>query len=209
MAFPTTLPDLTTNNAVIDGTTKVQAKDINNINTNADAVFAKVGVDGSAVTTSLDYKTNRQGVQTVTTTFSSVVSGSTQMVYDNTIPQNTEGAEFMTRAITPTSSANILEIEVKFWWSSSSAAIMIGALFQDSTANAIAAGSDAPYGPARFAQYYTLKHRMTAGATSSTTFKFRAGQNAAHTMTMNGGTTGGAVLGGVMLSSIKITEWKV
>jgi len=54
--FPGGLPVLGTNNLVIDGTTKVQAKDINQINVEVDALCDKVGKNSSAVTASHDYK---------------------------------------------------------------------------------------------------------------------------------------------------------
>ena len=50
-----------------------------------------------------------------------------------------------------------------------------------------------------------FSHFMTAGTTSETTFKVRAGFNASGTTTFNG--SGGARrLGGVFASSITITE---
>ena len=60
MAFPTTLDDLTTNNDITDGDSYVQATDIDTLNVAVDALQAKVGIDGSAVTTSQDYKPVRK-----------------------------------------------------------------------------------------------------------------------------------------------------
>ena len=48
-----------------------------------------------------------QQVASVTTSFA---THTTVMPADDTIPQNTEGAEILTRAITPTNASNILEI---------------------------------------------------------------------------------------------------
>ena len=69
-----------------------------------------------------------------------VDTGTTQMVGDDSIPQNTEGDEYMTLAITPKSVTNKLKIEVVAVLSNSSAAThsMLVALFQDAGANAIA-----------------------------------------------------------------------
>ena len=141
----------------------------------------------------------------VKTTFSSVATGSTVIPNDDTIPQITEGVEFMTRAITPKSAASILKIDVVFCWSTNTNATNTIALFQDSTANAVAATQDFPN--AAFAvvkpTYFTAY--VTAGTTSSTTFRVRAGQDIAHTITFNG--VGGARrMGGVMASSMTITE---
>lgn len=81
-----------------------------------------------------------------------------------------------------------------------------GALFQDSTANALAA---APFSllSGSFVVQIVLNYVMTAGTTSATTFKVRAGGNTTGTTTFNG--IGGARLyGGVMASSIIINEYK-
>jgi len=132
-----------------------------------------------------------------------VNTGVTVLPKDDTIPQITEGLEFMTQAITPTSAANLLEIESQIEVTNGSNGDMTAALFQDATANALAAmfhvigtASGAPI---------TLKHRMVAGTTSATTFRVRAGADGAGTTTFNG--QGGArLLGGVMNSYLGIRE---
>lgn len=145
-------------------------------------------------------------VQVVNTTSSAVATGTTAMPPDDTIPQNTEGDEFMTLAITPKSATNILVIEVFATVASNTANKFIsGALFQDSTANALAAGilraetADGPYP-------LVIRHAMVAATTSATTFKFRAGANTA-TLTFNG-TAGGRLFGAIPKSSIVIYEYK-
>jgi hypothetical protein len=144
-------------------------------------------------------------VQVVNTQSGAVDSGSTTTPMDDTIPQNTEGNEFLTRAITPTSSSNKLVIDVTFYGAPSLQSIwMIVALFQDSTANALAA-SVAWIPDASAIVPVTFRHYMTAGTTSSTTFKVRAGGSAASTVTMNG-VSAARFLGGVMASSITVTE---
>jgi len=59
-------------------------------------------------------------VQVVNVTDSAVATGSTTMNSDNTIPQITEGNEWMTLAITPTNASNKLFIEVVVQVASSS-----------------------------------------------------------------------------------------
>ena len=208
MAYPTALTDHYGNYPWVDGTTVVEATP-HNIHLNAiDALEEKVGVDGSAVTTSHDYRIYRQGVQTVTTAYTAVDTGTTTMPFDDTIPQNTEGDEFMTRAITPTNASNILQIECLFWCSVSGATDLMYGLFQDSTANAIAAGSGGAGQSGAAPSLVILRHRMVAGTTSATTFKFRAGSDGAGTWTMNGN-SGARKFGGVLASRMTITEWKV
>ena len=131
-------------------------------------------------------------------------TGTTVMVLDDTIPQITEGIEFMTLAVTPTDSENTLLIESQGNSSHNSAATVIMALFQDATANALAAIQHSET-IANFTRLIFISHSMAAGTTSSTTFRIRIGESIAGTTSFNG--IGGARdLGGVMNSYIKITE---
>ena len=123
---------------------------------------------------------------------------------DDTIPQITEGDEYMTVAITPTSAGSTLEVEVSIMVTHSVLTWVTTALFRDSTANALAAAM--VYGvTTTTGGFITFKHRVVAGSTSATTFRVRAGGSDAGTMTFNG-VSGGRQLGGVMASSITVTE---
>jgi len=146
--------------------------------------------------------------QVVNTVSTAVNTGTTTIPLDDTIPQITEGTEFMTLAITPKSATNILVIAVTLLLSSSNATQnLIGALFQDSTANALAV--DATFqATAMGLTTVQLQHTMTAGTTSSTTFRVRAGTHQATTITING-QSGGRLFGATTKSSIVITEYKV
>ena len=126
---------------------------------------------------------------------------------DDTIPQNTEGGELMTLAITPANSSNILHIDVVCYMSPPNAENIHVALFQDATAGALAAGSSRPDGSTSLTAV-VFKHKMVAGTTSSTTFKVRGSGPDAGTYTFNG-QSGARIFGGVMASSITITEIKV
>ena len=55
--------------------------------------------------------TKQQVVQVVNVKDGEVATGTTQIAADDTIPQNTEGDEYMTLSITPKSTSNILLIE--------------------------------------------------------------------------------------------------
>jgi len=144
-------------------------------------------------------------LQVVNTTSSAVATNTTAMPYDDTIPQNTEGAELMTATITPSNSSNKLRIDVTVFCASSFGDMTV-ALFQDSTANALAAGGHDIINRANAMIQISFSHYMTAGTTSATTFKVRGGQsNAGSTFTLNGD-SGARLLGGVMSSSITITE---
>jgi GH24 family phage-related lysozyme (muramidase) len=132
-------------------------------------------------------------------------SGSGIIPIDNTTPQNTEGTEFMSLAITPTSATNKLLINVEAILTVSASSSWINmALFQDSTVDAIASWSEYPTG-AGAPGNATFTHYMTAGTTSATTFKFRAGKNAAGITYFNGN-SGGGYLNGTYSSSMTIME---
>lgn len=145
---------------------------------------------------------DREVVQIQYTTVETTTDGTTVIPADDTIPQNTEGDERMTLAITPTNANNILYIEAICHMAVAASAAVTAALFQDSTANALAVSS-MQTGSGNLAQVRIL-HRMTAGTTSATTFKIRVGA-ASGTTTFNG-VGGSGFYGGVMLSSLKITE---
>lgn len=152
--------------------------------------------------TGLPLASSHKIVQVVNTQVGTVATGTTTLPIDDTTPQNTEGDEYMTLAITPTNASNKLKIEVVA--SLSSTIDHNGmTLFQDSTANAIAA-----MGYSLSNQWMVpvkLTHYMTAGTTSSTTFKVRAGGRTTHTTTFNG-QSAGQIFNGIMASSITITE---
>lgn len=145
-------------------------------------------------------------VQVVDTNYSAVATGTTVIPFDDTIPQITEGTEFMTQAITPKSATNILDIETIMMCSDSASGELIIALFQDATTNALAANSSYQ-ATATGRTILTLRHKVVAGTTSSTTFRIRAGCESAGTFTFNG--VGGARrYGGVTVSNIRIMEYK-
>lgn len=146
-------------------------------------------------------------VQVVNYQTGAVATSTATIPWDDTIPQITEGTEFMTLAVTPASATNILQIEVVLNLNASAVNYCIGALFQDATANALAAAAIYQEGASR-AMQVKFTHRMVAGTTSATTFRVRAGTGGAATLTFNG-EVGGRKFGGVMSSSITITEIKV
>jgi hypothetical protein len=143
-------------------------------------------------------------VQVVQSQTGAVATGTTTIPFDDTIPQNTEGTEFLTATITPRSSTNILFIQAVMNYSYSIANTVTTALFQDTTANALAASSE--YGSTATGMINSgLSYYMTSGTTSATTFKIRSGGESAGTLTLNG-FSGARKLGGTMFSSITIME---
>ena len=141
-------------------------------------------------------------VNRLSTSTNSVVTCSTPIPTDNTIPQNTEGDQVLSLTITPQNANTKLLIE--FY-----AQVMINAtsnystiaLFQDSNVNALAAAVQRQY------RDNVLRYVMTSGTTSATTFKIRAGPNTASSIYMNADSTGAALMGGVSFVWFRITEY--
>jgi hypothetical protein len=132
-------------------------------------------------------------------------TGTNTIPNDDTIPQNTEGVEYMTLDITPTDATNYLKIDVTFFASNSTVSRLVTALFQDATANALASG--AIYMDSAIPIYgITFSHYMLAGATATTTFKVRAGGQSG-TLVFNGESGSGRYYGGTISSSIRIIEY--
>ena len=134
---------------------------------------------------------------------STLASGTTATPFDNTIPQNTEGDQFMSLAITPKSATSKLLITVNVFFSASNAVDATVALFQDSTANALAAiGINASVNQSRTV---SMHYEMVSGTTSATTFKVRVGGDGVVTIYFNG-VAASQRYGGVANSSITIVE---
>ncbi|MFZ9354578.1 MAG: hypothetical protein ACO25L_07175, partial [Candidatus Nanopelagicales bacterium] len=136
-----------------------------------------------------------------------VATGSTVLPYDDTIPQNTEGDEFMSLQIIPVNASSRLIIDIVFQASNSVADGFSAALFQDSIANALAAGSTFTESNVAGKQgIINLIYSQISGTTSSITFKVRGGSQTSGTLTFNGN-GGSRRFGGVSVSSITIKEY--
>lgn len=156
------------------------------------------GGTGAAVT--------RQLAQVQTFVTGALATGTTILPLDDTIPQNTEGDQYMSLAITPTNASSTLEIDVEWFGANDTLnTYMMMALFQDTTANALASGFIGNIQIANGIVNGKLQHSMTAGTTSATTFKVRAGGNGG-TTTFNG-RNAGRIFGGNMASRITIREY--
>lgn len=134
------------------------------------------GLTGGAITTSGTISfASATVVQTVTTSSATTANTATTIPADTTIPQITEGVELITLAITPKSATSTLVID--FFCPLVGNAGTINnqfALFQDATANALNVGSVTPDSVAR-CMPFAMRHVMTSGTTSSTTFRIRFG----------------------------------
>jgi len=164
--------------------------------------------DGSGVVSWVASSTVGNFVQEKSSNRTSVFSTSSVIPPDDTIPQNTEGAEVLTVSITPTSATNILVIEFNTFLNASALGGTGAALFQDSTANALAATCLGTIASSGYLLNGSLRHVMTAGTTSATTFKIRAGMlNAGPTLYLSG-YAGSRLFGGVASTVLTVKEYK-
>lgn len=148
---------------------------------------------------------NQKLVQFLNFQTGAVATGTGIFSYNDTIPTQTGGNQFMSLSITPSSPNNILWIVCTLYLHSSVAGQMIVALFQDSVSNAIA--SIASRHDSNQGEYATnFSHRMIAGTTNPISFRVRAGMGSTATTTFNGG-SGTRRYGGTLASSINILEY--
>lgn len=146
-----------------------------------------------------------QTIQVARNDTGAVATGTTQTPNDDTIPQNTEGDQYMSQAITPSSAANVLDIDHRGQYVGSSINQIIVALHQDTTANALAAVAGGNNANANYMMPQAIAKKILAATTASTTFKIRAGLDGANTLTFNG-SSGGRKFGGVSLSYLQVAE---
>lgn len=135
---------------------------------------------------------------------SSVATGTTTVPQDDTIPQFTEGVNFMSVNITPTSASSILLIVVNVLCSYSVPSPVIASLSVDGTGNALKTVAQYMDTAAGFINF-SFQHTMTAGTTSLLTFRTKVGGTNAGTITFNG-QSGARRFGTVDKSSIDIYE---
>lgn len=145
-----------------------------------------------------------QIVQTYFNPTGSTAAGSTVIPLDDTVPQITEGDQYVTQAITPLSKANILAIEGRLIAGlTDDGAVLALALFQDATAGALAVSAQTAGGTDAMMQV-GIRHEMLASILTATTFRLRCGGSSG-TVRLNGA---GAArkFGGVLNSYLKVTE---
>lgn len=131
------------------------------------------------------------------------------------IPTTSGGTQVLSVAITPTNSSHVLVIEYTYFCvyevGLNADGSQISGIFQDATANALYGQIDASFynnngatqiqsGGAVTGRYY-----MTAGTTSSTTFKVRIGVTTGTAFFLEN--KAGSTLGGVQFGSITVTEY--
>lgn len=141
-------------------------------------------------------------IQSATASSGAVSTGTTAMPFDNTPPQSGEGDQYLSQAITPTATPNILQVEVQALASNGAVGTVTMALFQDAVGSALAAGR------INVTSLNSLMGHLyvtgVANTTSTTTFKLRIG-GASGTTTFNGENASG-LYGGVSNSYLRVRE---
>ena len=144
--------------------------------------------------------------QVVRASTADLVTGTTQIPADDTIPQITEGDEFLTCNITPKNAANTLKVDVvcNLNINTTGTPFLVVALFIDPGPDAVAvswveASASRPV-------VISFSYWQAAGTVSEMIFKGRAGSDGSNAITVNG-KSGSRYYGGVVMSSITITEY--
>ena len=132
-----------------------------------------------------------------------LVTSATNIPYDDTIPQNTEGVEVLSVSITPTDASSVLEIDVDVNLGGSVTSTATAALFVDTTANALQAKTGVGDASSHAAPIF-FRHRLVAGSTSARTYKVRVGV-ASGTVAFNGN-AGARKLGGSEIGRLTVKE---
>lgn len=134
---------------------------------------------------------------------STLTTSATTIPFDDTIPQNTEGVEVLSVAITPINASSVLYIDVSVQVGLSTTNTVTAALFVDATASAIDAMGESV--DASTIRTIKFTHVVSAGSTSARTYKVNVG-GASGTVSLNGiaGTT--RRYGGVTQSTLVVTE---
>lgn len=129
--------------------------------------------------------------------------------FDDTIPQITEASQILSTTYTPALTGSTLEIEVLAQlYTSSGTTQNVGFAVFNGGANAIAAQSTPiANGGTGLGGPFCLRGKMTTTSTSPLTISVRAGSQISGTLSLNG-IGSGRFFGGVMQSSIRITEIK-
>ncbi len=144
-------------------------------------------------------------VQTTSITSAAFTSTTATIPADDTIPQNTEGTELITLAITPKNASNILNISYNGMFGTSAVQMnIVTALFQDATADALHSNAQTNTNLALSFKELSVLFSMVAGTTSSTTFKIRYGTTFG-TVAVNG-LPSGRFFGGTSLFALVIQE---
>lgn len=140
------------------------------------------------------------------TEYTTVASLTTAMPIDDTIPQNTEGAEILSVAYAAKTTTNKLRLRFRGWGGQTSGSNKTAgfAIFGSDSTNAKAAGAQQLTSGSSF--QFHLEVEITPGSTASRTYSVRIGTADGSAMNMNGIPTVGRLFGGVSRATLTIEE---
>lgn len=174
------------------------------------SAYQSEGVAPAAV--ALELRTATPGgagivIQVEQTQTGAVATGSGTIPLDDSIPQISEGTEFLTVTLTPTDAANLLKVDVSIVLACNTAFRNVTvAAFKSGSTDAIGcATSPVPGDEAGWIRNVTFSCFVTAGVTTPVTISVRAGCETSGTITVNG-TTGTRFMGGAFASTLCVTE---
>jgi len=144
-------------------------------------------------------------VQKESTVKTTMTTSSFAIPADDTIPQITEGSEYLNLVFTPKFNDSDLIIDFSGVFACAATDKIIVAIFQDATANAIASSLTGNV-VINTAYPIVFSHKMTSGTTSAITFSVRAGMQTG--LITNNGVGGARLLGGSMNTVLTVTEVK-
>ncbi len=216
----TLLADIDANSNSINNvlTTRTQVLYINGQQATVGAIGEKgeQGDPGADGVDGIDGIDGTDGIDGVTGVVVQVVNSQTPILatttnpfsFDNVIPTDSEGAYIMSTSVIPTHASNLLRIDVVANLSNSNSGqnISIG-LFQDGVTDALSCVTSTEVGGGDMVNL-VLTYWMTAGTTNGMNFVAYGGADGVGTTTFNG-VSGDERHGGVMASSITITEYMV
>jgi hypothetical protein len=142
---------------------------------------------------------------TVVASTTSLVTCTTAVPADDTIPQVGEGDQVLSGNFTPKSASSTLHIAVRLRGGASTTAYAASALFTGASSSAIASAA-AYVNSANYIAILDLLHTMASPGTNQITFSVRAGP-ASGSLYINGIGTGTRLHGGVQKASLIVTEY--
>lgn len=147
-----------------------------------------------------------QIAQTVSVSSSSVITITSLIPIDNTIPQISEGDHVLTLNITPKSATNVINVSWNFCGSASGNAVtFVEAFFFNGNTNAfyanVAGSSAGGSGDCHDGGIFSF----VPNTTSASTIEFRMGVDA-HTLYINGTSSGGGLFGGILTINMTAQE---
>lgn len=142
--------------------------------------------------------------QVVYATLGTQTFSGSNIPFDNTIPQITEGFQILTASITPQSATSTLYIWATVNVSCSSIASAILAIFRDATVNAFGVSATAVL-TANTAENETVMVTIPSGSTAASTIRLRGGANSGN-LYINGNAASGQTFGGASATSLLVME---